>query len=73
MKRLKPFSFRLDPDQVELARILGFDLNEVIRNELERITKSEKCPTCGQGFTNGLRSGVERELTPPPTKRRRDK
>ena len=44
----KPFSFKLDPEIVELAKSKGYDLPEAIRNLIEQLAGEKKCPLCKQ-------------------------
>lgn len=44
-KPLKTFAFKLDEDVVYQARRV-VDLNEFIRLQLEKVSKTKRCPVC---------------------------
>jgi RNA polymerase subunit RPABC4/transcription elongation factor Spt4 len=41
------FAFRLDPEDVTIARKMGIDLSSLFRSALKESISVKKCPTCG--------------------------
>ena len=41
------FAFRLDPDDVAIARQMDIDLSALFRASLKESIGVKKCPTCG--------------------------
>lgn len=43
-----PYNIRLDAEKVELMRILGLSLPELVREVLDQALNERRCPVCGQ-------------------------
>jgi len=44
---MRHHTFRAPEDHLEKAKLLGLDLNEILRNALAKAVKALECPTCG--------------------------
>jgi CRISPR/Cas system-associated exonuclease Cas4 (RecB family) len=44
---LKTYSLRLDPKTVKELEDKGYNISELLRELLEQVAKTKKCPTCG--------------------------
>lgn len=47
-----PYSVRLEPKQVELAKKMGVDIADLFRKTLDMVLRQKICSTCGADLKN---------------------